>query len=248
MINLRSAREIDLMKEGAQMLTGFMEKIKREAKIGVSTQELDGIAKELIQEVGAKPSFLDFEGYPATLCTSINEEIVHTTPSKRKLKEGDILSLDLGLFWKGYHSDMAITFPIGEVSQEAERLIEITRESLNIGMREAKEGRTIGSIGYAIQHYVESKKLNVVRDLCGHGIGKELHEDPQVLNFGEREKGSKIMEGMVFCIEPMVTIGDWKVERTKDGQGYRTKDASLSCHFEHEVAITREGLLVLTRP
>jgi len=247
MINLKSDREIYIMREGAKILVKIMKELKKVAKTGVTTQELDSLAKRLIQKIGATPSFLNFEGYPAVLCTSLNEEIVHVTPSERKLQNGDILSLDLGICWRGYHNDMAVTFRIGKVTKEAEKLFYVTKKALEEGIKVSRISNTIGDIGHAIQQYVEAQGFNVIRDLCGHGIGKKLHEDPQVLNFGGKGTGPKIKEGMVFCIEPMTTIGDWKVKKTKDGFGYKTKDGSLSCHFEHEVAITKKGPFVLTR-
>jgi len=247
MINLKSEREIKIMREGGQILAGILKILEEKVKKGVSLQELDTTAQELIKKMGGRPSFLNFEGYPAVLCTSLNEEIVHVVPSQRVLREGDILSLDLGIIWKGYHSDMAITLPVGKISQEARKLIFVTREALKIGIEKSKISNTIGDIGHTIEHYVEERGFNVVRELCGHGIGRKLHEDPQILNFGKKGVGPKIKEGMVFCIEPMVTVGDWKVVKTPDGFGYKTKDGSLSCHFEHEIAITKRGAIVLTK-
>jgi len=247
MINLKSEREIEIMREGGQILAGILKILEKKVKKGVSLRELDTTAQELIKKMGGRPSFLNFEGYPAVLCTSLNEEIVHVVPSQRVLQEGDVLSLDLGIIWKGYHSDMAITLPVGEISRKARKLIFVTREALKIGIEKSKIRNTIGDIGQAIEHYVEERGFNVVRELCGHGIGRKLHEDPQILNFGKKGAGPKIKEGMVFCIEPMVTVGDWKVVKTPDGFGYKTKDGSLSCHFEHQIAITKRGAIVLTK-
>jgi len=247
MNNLKSPKEIKIMREGGRILAKIVGEVERKIKVGITTQELNEIAEKLIQERGGQPSFLNFEGYPAVLCTSLNEELVHAVPSQKILKKGDILSLDLGIYWRGYHSDMAVTVPIGKISKKAQELIFVTKEALKIGIKNSKIGNTIGDIGYTIQQYVESKGFNVVRELCGHGIGKKLHEEPQILNFGEKAKGIKVKEGMVFCIEPIVTAGDWKVVKTIDGFGYRTKDNSLSCHFEHEIAIVRGGPFVLTK-
>ena len=186
--------------------------------------------------------------YPACLCTSVNEEIVHAVPSERILKEGDIISLDLGIFYKGFHTDMAITVGVGKISPEIQRLIRVTKKALKMGIKKSRIGNTFGDIGNTIQRYVESQGFNVVRELCGHGIGRELHEDPQILNYGKRHTGPEIKEGMVFCLEPMVTVGDWHIKRGKDGYSYETTDGSLSAHFEHLVAATKEGPKILTLP
>lgn len=246
-IPIKTKKEISLMKEGGEILVKIMNELKKEVKPGIQTRDLEELARELIKKNRAEPSFLNFEGYPAVLCTSINEEIVHVVPSKRVIKEGDILSLDLGIFYKGFHTDMAITLPVGEVSDEARRLIRVTRKALKLAIKKAKTGNTLGDIGNTIQRYVEGRGFNVVRELCGHGIGRKLHEPPQVLNFGKRRKGEKLKEGMVICIEPMVTIGDWHIKKTKDGFGFKTKDNSLSCHFEATIAITKKGPIVLTK-
>jgi methionyl aminopeptidase len=246
-IPLKSEKEIKIMQEGGKILAEILEKIKRKVEPGVSTKDLEKEAIYLIKKKGVKPSFLNFEGYPAVLCTSINEEIVHVLPSQRIVKDGDILSLDLGIFYKGFHTDMAITIPVGGVSEEARRMIRVTKKALKLAIKKAKIGNTLGDIGNTIQRYVEGRGFSVVRELCGHGIGRKLHEPPQVLNFGKRSKGEKLKEGMVICIEPMVTMGDWHIKRTKDGFGYETKDGSLSCHFEHTVAITKRGSIILTK-
>lgn len=246
-IPLKKPREISLMKEGGKILSEIIKELKNKVKPGIKTKELEEIARELIKKNKVKPSFLNFEGYPAVLCTSINEEIVHAIPSERILKEGDILSLDLGIFYKGFHTDMAVTLPVGEISDEARRLIRITKKALKLAIKKSRVGNTLGDIGNTIQRYVEGRGFNVVRELCGHGIGRELHEPPQVLNFGKRNKGEKIKEGMVICIEPMVTMGDWHIKKTKDGFGFQTKDGSLSCHFESTVAITKNGPIILTK-
>jgi methionyl aminopeptidase len=184
--------------------------------------------------------------FPACLCTSINEEIVHVAPSERILKKGDILSLDLGVFYKGFNTDMAITIPVGEISPEGRRLIRTTKKALKRGIKKIRPGNTIGDIGNTIQRYVESQGFNVVRELCGHGVGKEVHEEPQILNYGKRKSGPEIKEGMVLCLEPMVTVGDWHLKKTKDGFGYETVDGSLTAHFEHTIAVTKNGTEVLT--
>jgi len=246
MITIKTPEEIEIMAEGGKILAKIMKTLEKNVKPGITTKELDRLAESLILKSGGKCSFKGYEGFPACLCTSINEEIVHAVPSNRILKEGDIISLDLGIFYKGYHTDMAITLPVGKISFETPRLIRVTKKALKRGIKKVRPGNTIGDIGNTIQRYVESQGFNVVRDLCGHGIGKEIHEEPQILNFGKRKSGPEIKEGMVLCLEPMVTVGDWKLKKTKDNCGYETKDGSLSCHFEHTIAVTKDGAKILT--
>ena len=246
MISIKTPEEVEIMKEGGKILARIMKDLEKNVRPGITTKELDRLAESLILKSGGRCSFKGYQNFPACLCTSINEEIVHALPSNRILKEGDIISLDLGLFWKGFHSDMAITLPVGKVSPEAVRLIRVTKKALKRGIKKVRPGNTIGDIGNTIQRYVESQGFNVVRDLCGHGIGKEIHEDPQILNFGKRKSGPEIKEGMVLCLEPMVTVGNWKLKKTKDNYGYETEDGSLSCHFEHTVAVTKDGAKILT--
>src|SRR3989344_937263 len=187
---------------------------------GIATKDLDKAAEGLVLSSGGKCSFKNYHGYPACLCASINEEIVHAVPSDRVLKDGDILSLDLGLIWRGYHTDMAITLPVGKISHEAKKLLEVTKKALEIGIKEAKISSTFGDISFAIQKHVESQGFNVIRELCGHGIGKNLHEDPEILNYGKIGTGPILKEGMVFCLEPMITAGEWHIKKSKDGFGY----------------------------
>lgn len=246
MISIKSPTEIAIMIEGGKTLAKIMKELEKKVEPGITTKELDRVAETLIFKSGGTPSFKGHEGFPATLCTSINEELVHVVPSQRKLKEGDILSLDLGMKYKGFHSDMALTLPVGKVSPEAQRLIRITKKALKRGIKKARPGNTFGDIGNTIQRYVESQGFNVVRDLCGHGIGRELHEEPKILNYGERRTGPEIKEGMTFCLEPMVTVGDWKLKKSKDGYGFETQDGSLSCHFEHMMVVTKNGAKILT--
>jgi len=234
------------MAEGGKILAKIMKELEKQVKPGIATKELDRIAETLIFKYGSRCSFKGYQNYPSCLCTSVNEEIVHAVPSDKIIKEGDIISLDLGIFYKGFHTDMALTLPVGKISPEAQRLIRVTKKALKRGIKKVRPGNTFGDIGNTIQRYVESQKFNVVRDLCGHGIGKEIHEDPKILNYGNRHSGSEIKEGMVFCIEPMVTAGDWKLKKTKDGFGFETEDGSLSAHFEHTIAVTKESCRVLT--
>jgi methionyl aminopeptidase len=242
------------MAEGGRILAKIMKELKKRVRPGIKTMELEKLAESLILKAGGKCSFKGYKSkdgesirpYPFCLCTSVNEEIVHVPPSNRVLKEGDILKLDLGIFYKGFHTDMAITVPVGKVSFEAQRLIRVTKKALKLAIKKVRPGNTFGDIGNTIQRYVESQGFNVVRELCGHGIGRELHEEPKILNYGKRKTGEKIKEGMVFCIEPMVTAGDWHLKRTKDGFGYQTVDGSLTAHFEHTIAVTKNGCRVLT--
>jgi len=254
MIVIKTPEEIEIMAEGGKILAKIMKELEKNVRPGITTKELDSFCESLILKSGGKCSFKGYSDkeetaipFPACLCTSINEEIVHAVPSERILKEGDIISLDLGIFYKGFHTDMAITVPVGEVSPEVRRLIRVTKKALKRGIKKARIGNTFGDISNTIQRYVEGQGFNVIRDLCGHGIGKELHEDPQILNYGKRRTGTEIKEGMVFCLEPMVTMGDWKIKRKKNGFGYETQDGSLSAHFEHTVVVTKNGCRVLTK-
>jgi len=255
MISIKTPEEIEIMAEGGKILAKIMKELEKNIRPGITTKELERLAESLILKSGGKCSFKGYKDsdgysaipYPTCLCTSINEEIVHAIPSERILKEGDIISLDLGIFFKGFHTDMAITVPVGKVLPEVQRLIRVTKKALKLAIKKVKPGNTFGDIGNTIQRYVESQGFNVIRELCGHGIGRELHEEPQILNYGKRNTGEKIKEGMVFCIEPMVSMGDWHIKRGKDGFGYQTADGSLSAHFEHMVAVTKDGYKVLTK-
>ena len=246
MITIKTPEEIAIMTEGGKILAKIIKELEKKVKPGITTKELDRVAEILVLKYGGKCSFKGYENYPACLCTSVNEEIVHAVPSERKLKEGDILSLDLGILWKGFHTDMAITIPVGKVSPEVLRLIRATKKALKRGIKKVRPGNTFGDIGNTIQRYVESQGFNVVRELCGHGIGKQIHEDPKIPNYGKRRTEPEIKEGMVFCLEPMVTAGDWKLKKTKDGFGYETVDGSLSCHFEHTIAVINSIPEILT--
>jgi len=253
-IPIKTQKEIEIMREGGKILAEILRELEKKVRPGIKTLELGRLAESLILNSGAKPSFKGYtsrkdgiiDPYPASLCTSINEEIVHCLPSERILKEGDIISLDLGIYYKNFHTDMAITVPVGRVTLEAQRLIKVTKKSLKRGIKEIKPGNHIGNVENAIQRFVESNGFNVVRDLCGHGIGKELHEEPQILNFGKKGTGPELKEGMVFCPEPMVAVGDPTIRRAKDGWGYQTFDDSLSAHFEHTIAVTKKGFDILT--
>lgn len=251
MINIYNEKEIEVMRQGGRVLAKTMEELKKEVKTGITTKYLDKVAEDLILKYNGKPSFKGFHGYPTALCTSINEEIVHGVPSDRRIKEGDILSLDLGIRYKGFCSDMAFTIPVGKIDKKIQKLIEVTKKALDIGIVQCKSGNHLRDIGSAIQKYVEKNGFSVVRELVGHGVGKEVHEDPQILNYGDPStklgaRSPELKEGMVLALEPMVTTGDWRVEKTKDGFCYKTADNSLSAHFEHTIAITKKGAKILT--
>ncbi|MCJ7786824.1 type I methionyl aminopeptidase [Patescibacteria group bacterium] len=246
MISIKTPDEVEIMAEGGEILAKIMKELGKKVQPGITTKELDRLAESLIFKYGGRCSFKGYEGYPSCLCTSINEEIVHALPSDRALKEGEIISLDLGILYKGFHTDMAVTVPVGRVDPETQRLIRVTKKSLKRGIKKVHPGNTFGDIGNTIQRYIESQGFNVVRDLCGHGIGREIHEEPQILNYGKRRSGPEIKEGMTFCIEPMVTVGDWHIKKSTDGFGWETKDDFLSCHFEHTVAVTKDGCQILT--
>ena len=249
MISLKSKREIEIMREAARRLSIVIQKLKRSVRAGMTTYELDQKAEQLIRAEDAQPAFKGYRGFPATVCTSVNQVVVHGIPSKRcKLQTGDILSVDLGLIYEGYYSDAARTWPIGRVSSGAVELMEAARRALFVGMAEMKTGNRIGDISYAIQTYVESQGFSVVRDFVGHGIGRALHEDPQVPNFGKAGKGSKLEAGMVLAIEPMVTAGGHEVEILDDSWTVVTRDHELAAHYEDTIALTEKGPINLTGP
>lgn len=246
MTKLKTPEEIKIMREGGKILATVLTDLAKQVRPGLTTRELDTIAEGMIVSHGAKPAFKGYEGFPFSLCVSVNENIVHGFPSSYILQEGDVLKLDLGVLHKGFNTDMAITVPVGNVSFEAKRLINVTKKSLRLGIKKAKMGNTTGDVGNTVQRFVEDQGFGVVRDLCGHGIGKTVHEDPKVPNYGKRGGGEPLVEGMVICIEPMVTAGSYELKTSKDGYGYATKDNSLSAHFEHTIAITKKGPVVLT--
>lgn len=246
MIPIKTPEQIAVMAQGGKLLAEIVRELKTRVKPGLTTQELDKLAQELIFNHGAQPAFKGYQGFPATLCTSINEQIVHALPSTRQLKEGDILSLDLGIIYKGLYADMAVTIPIGSVSPEVGRLLRVTKKALRRATARAKPSKTIGDMAFAIQKHVEAQDFQVIRDLCGHGIGQQLHEEPEIPNFGHRHKGPKLKVGMVLAIEPMVCLGQPGIKKAPDGFGYQTADNSLSAHFEHTVAVTEKGPQVLT--
>ncbi len=246
MVSIKTPEEIEIMAQSCQILAKIMRQLKDKVEPGLTTESLNKLAEELILSYGAEPAFKGYGGFPAALCTSINEQIVHGAPSKRKLVEGDILSLDSGVIYRGFYSDMAVTVPIGSVSPEILKLIRATKKALRKAISQVKPGKTIGDIGFAIQKHIQADGFQVVRELCGHGIGRQLHEKPDVLNFGQKHKGLELKEGMVIAIEPMAVIGQPGIKKGPDGFCYQTVDNSLSAHFEHTVAVTEAGPRVLT--
>jgi methionyl aminopeptidase len=242
---LKTAGELELMDEANRIVHAALDDIAERVRPGITTRELDQHAERLIRARGGVPAFLHYKGYPATLCTSVNDVIVHGIPGDVPLREGDILGVDCGVLYKGYYGDAARTFPIGQVAEEAERLIAVTRRALEIAVQAVAPNRRLSDIGHAVQSYVEAQGFSVVRDFVGHGIGTSLHEDPQVPNFGDPGRGPKLKPGLVLAIEPMVNAGGPGVEVDADGWTARTRDGSLSAHFEVSVAVTERGARVL---
>jgi methionyl aminopeptidase len=248
MIQLKSAREIEVMAEGGKILAATVQMLRREVRPGMSTLDLDAIAEEFIRgHAGATPAFKGLYDFPGTLCTSINQEIVHGIPSrKRVLNDGDVISIDVGVAYKGYFTDSATTVPVGTIDAETARLLEVTERSLQAGIAAAVPGNHLGDIGNAVQQVVEAAGFSVVRDLVGHGIGVEFHEEPQVPNYGKPKRGLKLVPGLTIAIEPMVNIGGPATRTLADKWTIVTVDGSRSAHFEHTVAITESGNRVLT--
>ena len=247
MVVLKTGRELQIMREACRISAGALKLIGSAVEPGVTTAELDRLAEQYILSQGAKPNFKNYQGYPATACISINNEVIHGIPNeKRKLVSGDIVSVDLGAEFNGYHGDNAATFAVGDVSDEAKRLMDTTRESLYEGIKAACAGSRIGDISYAIQRYVEERGYSVVRQFVGHGIGTHLHEAPEVPNFGTAGRGIRLLPGMTLAIEPMVNVGNYDVKVMPDGWTVLTRDGSLSAHFEHTIAITSDGPQIMT--
>jgi methionyl aminopeptidase len=239
--------KLESMERGGKVLAQILREVKARACPGMTTKNLDDIAKRLCLKYGVKPSFLGYQNYPAAICTSLNDEVVHGIPGSRQLKTGDIVSLDLGVYYQGFHTDAAITFSLGAISSKTRELLQVTEMALVVGVGAATAGNKIGDIGYAIQSYVEKSGFNVVRSLVGHSIGKNIHEDPLIPNFGRKDSGQLIKEGMALAIEPMVTIGLYDVFQDDDGWTYKTSDGSIAAHFEHTVYVTNEKPIILTK-
>ena len=246
MILYKTEEEVECIKESAQILGKAHAEVAKMVNPGVSTLYLDKIAEDYIRDNGGVPSFKNYNGFPASLCISTNEAVVHGIPDNKELKEGDIVSIDCGVFYKGFHSDSAYTYPVGEVDDEVLKLLEVTKNSLYKGIEQAKYGNRIGDISFAIQKYVDEYGYGIVRELVGHGLGKSLHEDPEVPNYGKRGSGTKLKHGLVIAIEPMINLGSRNIIQEADGWTIRTSDRKPSAHFEHTVAIFKDKTEILT--
>lgn len=248
MIILKSPREIELMHEAGAIAYEVHQELAKAVQPGVTTGELDALAESMIRKAGGIPTFKGYSGFPASICASVNEEVVHGIPGKRKLQEGDVIAIDLGVTYKGFVGDTAYTHPVGKISAEAQKLLDVTRVSLEKAIEQCYPGKRLGDIGHAVQSYAEAHGLGVVRDFVGHGVGATMHEDPQVPNFGTPGTGKELRSGMVIAIEPMVNAGTWEVKVLKDKWTVVTADRRYSAHFEHTVAITDNGPVILTLP
>ena len=247
MIVCKSPEEVAKMRAANALVAGVLGELREAVKPGVTAQELDAVAEMRVREAGAVPAFKGYHGYPATLCVSINDAVVHGIPSPRKLAEGDIVSLDMGVVLDGYYGDSAVTVGVGTISDAAEELLDVTRDALHLAIDCARVGRRVSDLGYAVQTHVESRGFSVVREFVGHGIGTQLHEEPQIPNYGAPGRGPYLKEGMVLAIEPMVNAGRAAVRVLDDGWTAVTVDGSLSAHFEHSVAVSKDGPVILSR-
>jgi len=248
MIIIKSSREIEQLRKPSAIVAEVLQRLRKAVVPGVTTRELDQITEDVILARGAIPAFKGYRGYPASLCASINEQVVHGIPSQRRLEQGDIVSLDVGASLNGYFGDAAITLPVGTVEPEAERLLKVTEQALTLGIEQARKGNRLFDISFAVQSWVESHGFSVVRDFVGHGIGNSLHEEPQIPNFGAPHQGPRLEEGMVFALEPMVNEGTYEVKILSDGWTVVTADRKRSAHFEHTIAVTDSDPEILTLP
>ncbi len=250
MITIKSDEEVKVMREAGRVVGQTLQILRDAVKPGLVVKELDKLVRKEYARRGVIPTFLGYAEppYPATVCVSVNEELVHGIPGGRVIKDGDIVSIDLGATYKGFVGDSALTFGVGEITEEAQRLIEVTEESLWRGIRAARAGVRLGVVSNTIGEYIESQGFGVVREFVGHGVGREMHEEPQVPNFGPAERGPILRKGMVLALEPMVTVGDWHTKKHDDGWTISTRDGSLCAHFEHTIAITDGDAEVLTLP
>lgn len=247
MITLKTKEEIEIIRSAGRITAKVIDMLRLKINPGITTLEMDAFAGDAIINLGGVPAFKDYRGFPANICVSINEEVVHGIPGERRLKDGDIISLDLGVGLEGYFADSAVTLPVGKVNGKIKDLLEVTKEALSLGISQAKAKNRLSDISCAIQNFVESKKFSVVREFVGHGIGKKLHEEPEIPNFGQPNCGPVLENGMVLAIEPMVNMGSWEVRITDNGWTAVTRDGLPSAHFEHTVAVTDKGGEVLTR-
>jgi len=246
MIPLKSEKDLEMMRRAGKILAKIMQDLQKFIGVGISTDEIERLAEKLVHRENVMPAFKGYKGFPATICTSVNEEIVHGIPSQRILKEGDIISLDLGVNYEGYFSDIAVTLTVGQVDSRTKKLVEVTQKALSLGIKQVRIDKHLSNISYAIQNYVEKHGFTVVRQFVGHGIGKNLHEEPEIPNFGRPHQGPLLKKGMVLAIEPMVNMGTWESEVLDNGWTAVTKDGMPSAHFEHTVAVTENGPEILT--
>ena len=246
MITIKSPREVELLRIAGNVVYKTHQYLKPFVKEGITTEELNRLGEEFIISQGCTPSFKGYEGFPAGICMSVNSEVVHGFPSKRKLKNGDILTMDIGACWKGYHGDSGWTYAVGDISDDAKYIMEHTEKALYVGLEQVKPGNRIGDISHAIEEYAKEHNLGVVKELCGHGVGTDVHEDPEVPNYGEAGTGPKLREGMVIAIEPMLTMGSPKVFLHENSWTVETQDGSLAGHYEHTVVVTKDGYEILT--
>ncbi|MEX0916638.1 MAG: type I methionyl aminopeptidase [Candidatus Spechtbacterales bacterium] len=244
---IKNENDIRAMAESGRIAALILKELVGAVRPGVTTRQLNELAVRRIKEEGVAPSFLNQDGFPAVLCTSVNDVIVHGVPSDVELQEGDTVGLDFGVIYEGWHSDTAVTVPVGEVSFEAKRIMDVAKRALRLGIKKARPGATTGDIGNTIQRFVEGEGYSVVRELVGHGIGRELHEDPQVPNYGRRGSGEVLKAGMVIAIEPMIIDGTADLKLAPDGFGYASPSGALTAHFEHTIVITEEGPVILTK-
>lgn len=247
MIGIKSARDLELMRRSGEILRDCFLELEKLVVPGVETAELDRVAEEFIRSRGAEPAFKGYHGYPATICASVNEQVVHGIPGDRRLETGDIIGIDMGAVREGFYSDATRSFPVGEIGEEPKRLMRVTKEALDLAIDKARPGNHLSDLSHAVQMHAEQHGYSVVRVLVGHGIGRRLHEEPQIPNFGPPGQGPVLEAGMVLAIEPMVNVGTYEVLTRKDNWTYVTVDGSLSCHFEDTVAVTNDGPDILTR-
>ncbi|SFJ79742.1 MULTISPECIES: type I methionyl aminopeptidase [unclassified Bacillus (in: firmicutes)] len=246
MIICKTPREIEIMREAGKIVALTHQELKRHIAPGITTKELDQIAEKTILKYGAVPSFKGYNGFPGSICASVNEELVHGIPGKRKLQEGDIISIDIGAKYNGYHGDSAWTYPVGNISESVQKLLDVTEKSLYLGLEHAKPGERLSNISHAIQTYVEDSGFSIVREYVGHGIGQDLHEDPQIPHYGPPNQGPRLKPGMVICVEPMVNQGRRYVKTLSDDWTVVTVDGKWCAHFEHTIALTEAGYEILT--
>jgi methionyl aminopeptidase len=246
-IVIKSADELNILREAGQILAEIIRNLSSSLKSGMTTNDIDREAEKLINKYNVIPAFKGYRGFPGCACVSVNEEVVHGVPGNRVVKEGDIVSVDVGIIFQEYYSDTAITLPVGQISEQLQRLLDVTQQSLMVGIEQARISNNLSDISHAIQKYAEERNYSIVREFVGHGIGKNLHEDPEIPNFGKPHQGPVLKEGMVFAIEPMVNLGSWKTKILDDGWTVVTDDGQYSAHFEHVVAITKNGPEILTK-